>query len=261
MNFQLVSDLHIESRGGLKAPRSAFPTPISPMLIVAGDTYPAAAPEFKEIVRRLAEPFHLTLFVPGNHEYFGSKRPMTATDAVMRDACNSISNVVYFNKASLKLGHTTFMGATGWTNVPKSLWSHANEQMNDYVLIYNSSTEPVTPREIVAVHDDHVRWLKKTLAQAKRDKSKHAVVVTHHAPVEILSRDTVSRSASLFPFYYSSDMSDIASDPFINVWVHGHTHESHYIKLHPWGPTFACNARGYPEERTGYSENAVMRVT
>ena len=56
-------------------------------------------------------------------------------------------------------------------------------------------------------------------------------------------------------------MTDLAHDPFIQVWVHGHTHESYRLQIDPGGTIFASNALGYEREDTGYSKNqAVLRI-
>lgn len=257
MQFQIASDLHFETRGGLRAPKKTYPTAHSRILVLAGDIYPGINPDFKEVIRRIAEPFYLVLFVPGNHEFYESS---LSIEDRMREACNALPNVLYFNKASLRLGDTTFLGATMWTNVPKYLWDTSGNNVNDYRVIRKSSksTATITPSDTVFLHKNHAGWLRHALRDAEREGSKNAVVITHHAPTMELSKNAVSRPPELFPYYYSTDLEDVTANPLIHTWVHGHTHESRITRFTPWGPIFACNAMGYPSETTGYSDNAVI---
>lgn len=260
VDFQLCSDLHLEMRGGLRAGVDAYPKPVAPILVLAGDLYPAGSAEFKEILRRATEGFQLALYVPGNHEYYGSTGSMERLESMVADKANSLSNVFCLNRKSLNVGDITFIGATMWTNPPKSTWDDGVTDFNDYHAIKRDGGSGYTPSELYAVHKRHSAYLGRAVTAAKRTGAKSAVVVTHHVPDVRLSAETGSRPRNLFPFYFATDMDKLAGDPFVKIWCHGHSHESHCIRLDPWGPLFACNARGYPNERTGYVNNAVVNV-
>jgi len=263
MNFQLVSDLHIEMKGGLNAPASVYPTATTDMLVVAGDTYNMAAPEFPEILRRISEPFRLTLFVPGNHDWYKMQTEMNVSNAYAARVCNSIPNVLFLNKTSVTIGGILFAGATMWTNIPKSEWVNAIYAMNDFSMIRSTkrSTGLLTPEEEVELHADHKKWLVDAVNKAKRSKLRGAVVITHHAPDIRLSVETESKPQKVFPFYFSTDLGSIVGDPFVKVWCYGHTHESKVVRLDPWGPFFCTNGLGYSEENTGYINPAVIKLS
>lgn len=269
VDFQLCSDLHIEMRGGLSAGVEAYPRPVAPILVLAGDLYPSGAPEFTEVLRRATEGFHLALYVPGNHEYYGCTGSMGELEAMVARKANSVPNVLCLNRQTLNIGDMAFIGATGWTNPPKSKWKHGPTEFNDYRAIKKSKKNSpegegegpaYTPADLCAVHKAHTTFLGGAIATAKRSGAKGAVVVTHHAPDARLSAETGSRPKDLFPYYFATDMGALTGDPFVRVWCHGHSHESHCIRLDPWGALFACNARGYPNERTGYTNDAIVSV-
>lgn len=262
MQIQLASDLHIETKGGLNAPTSAYPVAKSPILALAGDVYPAMAPEFGEIIRRVAEPFRLVLYVPGNHEYYGGIGSISEMDRIMQQKCDAIPNVLYFNKTSITVHGTLIAGCTMWTNVPKSLWATAANEINDYRFIRTAVNHTFTPKDSVTIHLDHKKWLKDTLSQARRGGvAKRAIIITHHAPTDALSERTQSRSRETFPYYFASDMGDLTTEPFVKVWCYGHTHESQCIRLTGHSPLFCCNGAGYPFENTGYTDDAVITVS
>lgn len=264
MNFQLVSDLHIEMKGGIHAPASVYPTATTEMLVVAGDTYNMGAPEFPEILKRISEPFRLTLFVPGNHDWYGMRADMATSNAYAARICNSVPNVLYLNKTSVTIGGVLFVGATMWTDIPKSKWADATSMLNDFKFI-NSTKHSVglmTPEEVVDMHADQRRWMSSTINRAKKSEGmRGAVVITHHAPDIRLSVETESKPRVTFPFYFSTDLGSLVGDPFVKVWCYGHTHESKVVRLDPWGPFFCTNGLGYKNESTGYINPAVIKLS
>ena len=250
MDFQIASDLHIDTHGGLNAPASCFPIRKAPILLLCGDVYPFAKPEYPEILKRVAEPFEMVMYVPGNHEYYDSSYSI---DPVIEEACFSLGNVVFMNKRSVNIREMQFIGATLWTNNPTD--ESARRTMNDYAFIHN-----MTPRRSHDIHKEHREFIVQSVKSAKQEGRVGAVVMTHHVPDNRLAFDITSRSPDVFPFYFSSDMQGVTNDGFIKVWAHGHSHEAYRTKLASTGPIFASNALGYPGEKTGYSRNAVMRL-
>lgn len=260
VDFQVVSDLHLEMRGGIYANADAFPRPHAPILVLAGDLCPLSDPNFTEIMRRATEGFELTLYVPGNHEYYGCTGTMQDLENLAARKANSVPNVMCINRRTFDVGDITFIGATMWTNPPKSLWSTGAQGMNDYSRIIKTESSTMTPSDTVDAHNIHASFIKKSIESAKKRGKSGAIVITHHVPDIRLSKQTGSRPRHLFPFYFASDMAEMTCDPFVKVWCYGHSHESHCVKLDPWGPLFACNSKGYPRENTGYTEDSVIRV-
>lgn len=250
MDFQIASDLHIETHGGLNAPASCYPTRVASILVLCGDLYPFARPEYPEILRRAAEPFDMVMYVPGNHEYYGGSLDM---DADIERTCFAAGNVIYMNKRSINIRGMQFIGATLWSDNPTD--SSGSQIMNDYDKIYG-----LTPKRSNALHKNHRAFISKAVKQAKKDGRIGSVIMSHHVPDNRLAFDITSRPPATFPFYFSTDMQDITSDPFVKVWCHGHTHESYRTRLNGNGPIFASNALGYPGEDTGYKINAVLRI-
>jgi DNA repair exonuclease SbcCD nuclease subunit len=265
-SFQLCSDLHIELKGGLRASAERYPERYAPILVIAGDLYPAAAPEFKEILRRAAEPYELTLFVPGNHDFYGSVGDMRSLERTIADKVNSLDRVFSLNLKSLHVGDMLFVGATLWTNPPEEDWAFLRDSFNDYTSIEKRRGVLYDVRDICETHLRHARFLKTTIAAEKRRRrgksssSTHAVVVTHHAPDMRLASSICKKPANLCPLYFASDMRPLTDDSFIKVWAFGHTHESHCVQLKKNGTIFATNAMGYPGEKTGYSERGCMNI-
>lgn len=251
MNFQIASDLHLEFRSGVSIRRNA------PLLVLAGDICPAAEPFFTHAISAVAEPFDAVMYVPGNHEYYGFGSSPAAVDAHIERLCYSqLRNVIFMNKRRVDIGGFAYIGATLWTNCPSD-----ESKLNDFGYIDSGD---FSPARMNALHREHRDWIKSAIKQSKRDGMTGAVVITHHAPDKMLAKyatDNPRSKGDISSFYYANDMADVTRDPFVQVFVHGHTHEAYRMQPKANAPIYVSNALGYPEERTGYSNGgAVLRL-
>ena len=264
VDFQIASDLHIELKGGLRASASAFPEPHSELLILAGDVYNAGAPEFPEILRRASEGFQLTLFVPGNHEFYGLSGSFPGIEKMIAERVNSLPNVYCLNNSSITVGGLTFVGATMWTDPPKEQWEYGKAFMNDYHLIKNEAGGAIDVADTVRAHTRQAAWISRSVKKAaKIGRTRGAVIVTHHAPAAALSQGGESprnRAEELAAYYYASDVDAISKNSFVKLWVYGHTHQSRVDRPYAGGAVFATNAMGYNGERTGYTHRGILHI-
>lgn len=257
MDFQVASDLHLEFRGVERAPTFAMPIKRSPMLLLAGDVCPAVQSGFESALARIANPFDVVLYVPGNHEYYGFDQPVLQVDSFIEKTCFShLSNVIYMNEKRIDIGGIAYIGATLWTNCPLH-----EPMINDFDYIDGGN---FTPSQMNALHRRHADFIRRAIKQAKRDGLSGAVVLTHHAPdVKLASYSSGRRSkGGIAPYYYASDMQDVVNDPFVQVFAHGHTHESYKYQKKKNGTVYISNSLGYPTEPTKYvNGGAVLRYT
>lgn len=264
VTFQLVSDLHLELRGGLRAKRDAYPTPRTELLVLAGDIYPIGAPDFPEVMRRISEGFRLTLYVPGNHEFYGMSGNLIDIEHLIATRTNVLNNVFCLNNTSITVNDATFIGATMWTNPPRDQWEYGAEAMNDYHAIKDRAGVPITVEDTVMAHKRQVAWIARALAAAKKAKrTSGAVIVTHHAPQMALDSRTAaswSRDSSLIPYYYASDVNGLCRDKFVKIWAYGHTHKYQFYSPSTESVTFASNPLGYAHENTEYIDELVIHM-
>ena len=68
MRIQVLSDLHLEFPGNRIPPLA----PEAELVILAGDLAPMHTGRVRDVARRWAGAEHI-LYVPGNHEYYGSE--------------------------------------------------------------------------------------------------------------------------------------------------------------------------------------------
>jgi hypothetical protein len=125
--------------------------------------------------------------------------------------------------------------------------------MNDYrqITMFNESTNMyhrMTPEYTVAQHEKTLAYFSQALAD--NAGARPVVVVTHHSPSKLSTHPRYA-SDTLMNGAYSSDLSEFILDhPEIQVWTHGHTHDTFDYMI---GQTrVVCNPRGYK----GYEKRA-----
>jgi predicted phosphohydrolase len=243
VDFQIASDLHFDVNK-----RGFYPTAKAPVLMLVGDVCSAADKRFKTIMQRIAEPYEAVLYVPGNHDYWGCSS-INEGDWLMQQQCAQTANVVYMNEKCIVLRGMAYVGATLWTN----LWGNVSaDMMNDFSRI-GGNFNIAKMREI---HYRQTDFIEQSLVERYQDGCVGAVVLTHHAPLLQLSAKASSRSKEWDPFYYCTD---INGTNFVQVWVHGHTHESYTTKVRGYNTIYTTNAYGYPDEPYMY-KNTVFRI-
>lgn len=254
MIFQIASDLHLDTRGGLNAPESAYPKPGAEILLLAGDLCQVNDPNYIDMLAKVCKPFKLVLYVAGNHEYYGNI-PMNKIDEEIERCCQKVGNVIYMNNKRVDIDKLAFIGTTMWTNCPND-----SSLMNDFVQLTTRSGEPFSPMEENRLHTKDKNWVAKAITQAKDDNMSGAVVITHHAPLQGLPHGEHVSGPDYVPFYFSSDLNDLFFDNFIGCWAHGHTHETYMHRLSSGGDTlFVTNALGYDDENPKYKQKYVVK--
>src|SRR5581483_3430165 len=233
MKLNILSDLHL-SLAPLEAPRTD-----ADVAIVAGDLgRPAAAIEW---AARLGKP---TIFVPGNHEFYGASIASTIEE-LRRLAAGTAVHVLDRDEAIV--AGVRFLGATLWSDflldgerAVADAMRAARRLMRDFTRIRRDgvSDAPFTPEDSVALFDAHARWLAAKLATPFAGST---VVVTHHAPSP---RSVHPRFAGspLNPCFVSN-VEHLLDGGRACLWVHGHTHDSFDYVVN--GTRVVCNPRGY----------------
>lgn len=188
------------------------------------------------------------IYVPGNHEFYGTQRLDTL--AKMRIAAREC-DVNLLDNDELIVGDVRFLGATLWTDF--KLFGEAKKQeamaigqfyLRDFQVIHEGAKGHFSPSHSIELHEMSLTWLKNKLAEPFHGKT---VVVTHHLPcresvVKRFRDDVISAC-------FASDL-DIVGKP-VDLWIHGHTHDN--LDFEKEGTRVVCNPRGYVT--SSHSEN------
>jgi hypothetical protein len=149
-----------------------------------------------------------------------------------------------------------FLGTTLWSNFrlygTPSLYiaamREAQQVMNDFrrIRVSAASERVFSPADAGGLFRRESAWLAQMIS---RPFDGPTVVVTHHAP----SRSSIHPrfDGALLNASYVSDAQYLLDAGRVDLWIHGHTHDSFDYQL---GDTrVVCNPRGYV--RGGVAEN------
>lgn len=245
MKLNILSDLHL-SCGALEMPRND-----ADIVILAGDI--ARPKEAVSWASGFAKP---VLYVAGNHEFYGGS--IVGASDELRRLCAG-TNIHVLDNDQVIIEGVRFLGTTLWTDF--MLWTDGEQRtlamleaqrfMRDFSVIHVDETVPrlFTPDDAAALCRADAQWLESRLAESHAGPT---VVVTHHAP----SRQSIhSRFAgSLLNGCFVSDLQHLVDGQRVQLWVHGHTHDSFDYMLH--GTRVVCNPRGYAKD--GVNENPLF---
>ncbi|MFC5520272.1 metallophosphoesterase [Polaromonas jejuensis] len=245
MKLNILSDLHL-SCGVLEIPRND-----ADVVILAGDI--AHPPEAVSWALGFGKP---VLYVPGNHEFYGSR--MVDTLAELGRLCAG-TRIHVLDCGQIMLGGVRFLGATLWTDFrlmgegePRTLAMQAAQHfMRDFSKIHVDEVPDrlFTPDDAAALCHGQARWLASRLAEPYAGPT---VVITHHAP----SRRSIHPRFAGSPLNacFVSDLDSLIDGRRARLWVHGHTHDSFDYPLN--GTRVVCNPRGYAKD--GVNENPLF---
>ncbi|HJV62883.1 MAG TPA: metallophosphoesterase [Albitalea sp.] len=245
MRLHILSDLHL-GFGAMERPAAE-----ADVVVLAGDI--ARPREAVAWAQGFDKP---VLYVPGNHEYYGSS--LEAASHELRELCAG-SRVHLLDDGEIVLGGVRFLGSTLWSDFElfgdgekkSAAIAEAQRLIRDFSRIRRdaSSAAPFTPDDAAALYRRHARWLASRLAVPHDGPT---VVITHHAPSP---RSIHPRFAdSLLNACFVSDARDLLAGQRACLWIHGHTHDSFDYVVD--GTRVVCNPRGYA--RDGVNENPLF---
>ena len=246
MKIQVVSDLHLEFKNPL--PKLAAQ---AEAIVCAGDL----APVRTDALARAAEHWAGVpiVYVPGNHEYYGSD--IDDADTEMAKRCQALG-ICLLGPGETRVGDVRFIGATLWTDfrldgiAAEPGAHHAAVAMSDFDgwILHRRGTGRFTSYASAERHARERAFIEAALAR-DAGAGVRTVVVTHHAPTR-RSIGARYRTSRLNPAF-ASDLEPLIARHQPALWVHGHVHTSVDVTL---GATrVVANPGGYnPTENPGY---------
>lgn len=254
MTYRIISDLHTEFWGcngnnekkllrHLENSLPSSPQDSENTLILAGDIFSMA--DFwkvRPILTGLSNRFQEVVWVPGNHEPWGSTYEH-AMESYNNEA-SRLPNVVFGDKFK----HGNLVCATLWTDFdrgdPYAILS-ATHYMLDYQRIIG-----FTPGTAYRAHMEHLEFIRSNCTEGD-------VVVTHHAPhPNSIHPRFKGHDANIF---YYSDLTETIELCRPKLWIHGHIHNATQYKI--GDTTVLCNPHGYKgHEFTNFNKYLTMEI-
>jgi len=249
MKLWIVSDIHADHYAWTPAQ-----VPAHDVMIVAGDVHNSADDAIVELYvigQRTRRPI---VFVPGNHDHFGS------TLSERFDGLSSGAVYVLSSGQSIVIGGVRFLGATLWTDFALAddvygSESWAARQMPEYQRVKRPDGDLIWPTDTSAAHARHRAAIETVLAKPFAGPT---VVVTHHAP----SRSSIVGSVDIADAAFASDLEDMIIEHQPELWVHGHVHQ--HLDYRVGNTRVLANPRGYQGddhgEDSGFVEDLVVEL-
>jgi predicted phosphodiesterase len=245
MKIQIVSDIHLGF-----APCD-IPNVDADLLILAGDVHRPV--EALRWAKELPIPI---VYVPGNHEYYGSSLP--ATGRLLRELAQD-SNVTMLDCAEKRIDDVRVLGATLWTDFllygdgqkREKAMDEATRFSRDFsrITVDEEGLEILSPMHCATLFMRHASWLEARLAEPFDGET---VVVTHFAPS--VGSIAPRFAGSLLNTCFVSNLDALVEKSNAALWVHGHTHDS--FDYHIRGTRVLANPRGYV--KNGKAENSAF---
>ena len=248
MRIHILSDLHLEFHSHNLSTNNAD------IVVLAGDIHTRERGVIWAIENIQNIP---VLYVLGNHEYYGAAYPKLISK-LKKIAQNT--NVTILERDAITINNVTFFGCTLWTdfnlfgNAPYAGYE-ATQVMSDFRKIRISPKySKLRSLDASIIHTKSLTWLQNSLLKNKAEKS---IVITHHAP----SKKSIPQSfkEDILSAAYASHLDDFIINSEVNLWIHGHIHDSIDYKI---GNTrIVCNPRGYPDElNPKFDRNFIVEV-
>jgi Icc-related predicted phosphoesterase len=215
------------------------------VVVAAGDIH-----EHERIASFLRSNFpkNRVIFVPGNDEYCSfSKKSMDEIRETMRKQCKK-HDIIMLDDEEVFLDGVRFLGSTLWTDFCSlgrdrmiDVIRESVRCLRDYRLI-STENSFITASHILHLNAKAVLWLSKKLTENNDAKT---VVVTHYAPLKICVDEHARKN--LLTASFVCDLPDLVE--LSNLWIHGHSHESSYLRHGKC--SVISNRCAYDNKRTG----------
>ncbi|MES2729376.1 MAG: metallophosphoesterase [Pseudomonadota bacterium] len=235
MDLRIYSDLHLHAHNRMII-KDDSPGDV---LILPGDIF--SFPYYSYLQHLLQNWEKPVVFVPGNHEYYGSN-PIDIALANFKDwASTHLPHMRVLDNEKCEIDGVSFFGGTMWTDLSQQtpdVLQKMRKEINDYTHILNTEDHWITPDNMTTRHRVFESSIK---AWFNQEASGKRVVVSHFAPDN--NPQNKYNGHYLRPAYASLNMQAVIDEYQPDVWIYGHDHQG---DDHRRGKTrIASNPKGY----------------
>lgn len=251
MKIRLLSDLHTEFRLPYKShPMVEYRG--EDVLVLAGDIASGSTNTIEVIKYFRTQGFPHIVYVPGNHEYYGTG--FDDFNQKMQQKCAELDNVHFLNPGSVEIDSVLFVGGTLWTNFGDNPFSQsaARRGINDFRMIRDFDVN-----RCARTYYEHLDYIKH---QYECRKHRRVVVVSHFLP----ARECIAprfRGPDLINDYFANNLGEYISNMSNTTWLFGHTHDA--TDIHLGNTRVVANPHGYytaMNDGVGFDPHKVVEV-
>lgn len=248
MNFDLVSDLHIDQwPSDQKLNFKGIGTSLT--CIVAGDVSQDLQ-KTREFLYQLADNYSQVIFVDGNHEHKADYSKISEHCDWLEYQLSKKQNIMYLWDSSAIVGSTAIIGTNGWWSFDYLEPTISRlDQINGFCELegYHTSTAIKIWDEAV----ENSEFLYNVVSDFNKvDAIKDIVIVTHTVPRKELIKPMIHHPMYSLPKLYNSHLQEVLYadvNQKINTWCFGHYHDIAWDETIE-GIRYVSNPRGRPED-------------
>ena len=224
INFQIVSDLHLEFGSGYE---SFDIPPSAPYLCLLGDIGLAVDDKLFTFLESQLKVFKIVYFVLGNHEAYRSsysfaKQRFATFQKSCQDRRATLGEFIVLDQTRYDIENVTILGCTLYSNVTAEQHDHVSFGLNDFYMIENWSVEQHND-----AHKSDVEWLCAQLKEIKKEPNRCIMVLTHHSPTLLEKAHDPRHRGSKLTSAFATDLLPELDMSQVKVWAYGHTHFNH----------------------------------
>lgn len=263
LDIQIVSDLHIEYKNNNIPDPLKYITPVSKILILAGDIGSLyKIDQLKGFLDKLCIYFEIVLYVPGNHEYYMQHdmncQPQSLDELNTRlyGLENEIENLYILNRKSIIIKDVCISGCTLWTKIDMKIPKFIVRINDMSTNLYNQ------------LHYNDLKYINNMVDYCNKKKLK-LVVITHHCPSFDIMENTYKtildgreniKKRDKFVSLYFSNLNHLLYKNKIDTWICGHIHQN-FDFVTKNGTRLVGNQYGKPKDNIDdYSKEFIVKI-
>lgn len=249
MKIKLLSDLHLEFYKDKVLGFDYLASRDEDVLVLAGDIAVGANRVLETIDLFLNYGHKKIVYVPGNHEFYGSSYTETMLD--LEEGFRHYDNAFMLNSSnSVVIDDVAFFGGTLWTNFNEDPVSETlgGRMISDFKVIEGFKTKLAKHlyyTDLVSIERNYRKY--ETLKK---------VVVTHFLPCRQVIHEKYL--GNILNDYFANNLGLWIETLENTTWLFGHTHDCVDQLL---GSTrLVCNPHGYPGEYNDFKDQKIIEV-
>lgn len=253
MKIHLISDLHCD----FSKYTQEFPD--CDVVVIAGDI---GEDPLHLIDICNYNPMHKIIFVPGNHDFYGSsvEQRMQTFYEIQTEICK---NLIVLQNEFVEVNGVLFYGCTLWSGLDAYAgYAHKLKSWYEYNI---ADTRYITSWSADLMIQEHFYSHYKMTEFFQRNKGKKKVVITHFAPSLKSVHESYSGSVPFNSYWCNGFSDDFISNA--DLWLHGHVHNSFDYNVNEYSEKqcrVVCNPRGYitsyGEENYNFNPNLILEI-
>ncbi|SCA58149.1 Metallophosphoesterase [Candidatus Terasakiella magnetica] len=268
MKVLAVSDLHLETRTSESKPLE-FDAQGADLLILAGDIDEGERGFLWAV--RMAERYNLpTVYINGNHEYWGSGLHLKDLLANKAESYRERGIPIWFLERDIAYipvneHMVRVLGATLWSDFALNgedgqdeAMKIAGQHMPDYRHIRTHPWkvwQKLTPKDTLEMCEETIHWMWEEAIHPYEHGP--TIFVTHNAPSFQSVHD--EHNGHVLSPVFSSNFEELIDFAHVSLWVHGHVHHSVDYVIHD--TRVVCNPHGYfGNENTDYDGHKLIEI-